>query len=48
MKDLNEFATNLGSLPIEYLMVFVSLAAIGLAAFAIYAIHSIAKDKRRR
>jgi hypothetical protein len=45
---LVDFLTTLSALPTEGLLIVLALAAFGLAAFAIYAVHSIAKDRDRR
>jgi hypothetical protein len=43
MQDVTHMAETLGRLPIDYLIIFVSLAAIGLSAFAIHVVYRIAK-----
>jgi hypothetical protein len=48
MHELTKFTETLGNLPFEYLIMFVSLAGMALAAFAIHAVWSIAKHKERR
>lgn len=47
MKYVSDLAQTLATMAPSNLVMLVVLAAIGLAAFAIYAVHSIAKDKRR-
>lgn len=42
MQDISKVIGNLAKLQTETLLIFVALAAIALAAFAIYAVHSIA------
>ena len=39
---------SLTQLPVEDLVMLVALAGLGIAAFAIYAVHSIAKGRERR
>ncbi len=48
MHELSETTKTLGQLPIEYLLVFLALAAIGLAAFAIHAIYSVVHNQEER
>lgn len=45
MSEVIELIERAAKFPIEYVFALVSLAAIGLSAFAIYAMHSIAKRK---
>lgn len=48
MRGISDLTLMLGQLPIDRLVLILALAAFGLAAFAIHAVSSIAKDKRRR
>jgi hypothetical protein len=48
MDWLANLAGSLGKMPLEYLAMLVGLAAIGLAAFAIHAVASIAKGSGRK
>ena len=48
MDALSEFAQTIVSLPEGHLLILVALASIGLAAFAIYAVHSLAKQKDKQ
>jgi hypothetical protein len=43
MRDMTHMAETLGQLPLDYLIIFVSLAAIGLAAFTVHVVYRIAK-----
>lgn len=43
MNELFELVRSGSSFPIEYVMAVIALSVIGLAAFAIYAVHSLAK-----
>jgi hypothetical protein len=45
---LLDLIDTLSALPTEDLLIVLALAAFGLAAFAIYAVQSIAKDRDRR
>lgn len=45
MSEVIELIERAANFPIEYVFALVSLAAIGLAAFAIHAVHSMAKRK---
>lgn len=45
--NINEIAKTLGGMPPETLVVLLALAAIGLAAYAIYAVLSVAKGNRK-
>ena len=47
MTDLVETFSNLVSLPIEHLVAFIPLAGIGVAAYALYVVHSIVKKRPR-
>jgi hypothetical protein len=46
MPDLNEISKTLGGMPIEGLIAVIVLAAFGLAAYAIYAVLTVAKGRR--
>jgi hypothetical protein len=46
METLTDLIKNLANLPTERLLVLVALAAIGLAAFSIHAVFSIAKERK--
>jgi hypothetical protein len=48
MDSINKLSQTLGGLPLEYLILFVALAAIGLAAFSIHSICSIVTRRERR
>jgi hypothetical protein len=48
MHELVALAGALAKMPVEGLALLVSLAGIGLAGFAIYAVLSIARHKGRR
>ena len=48
MHDFTIITVILGELPAESLILLVALGAIALAAFAIHAVWSIAKQKGRR
>lgn len=45
MSAVSGIATSLGQLPTDRLVLLVALAALGLAAFAIHAVSSIAKSR---
>ena len=45
MSELIELIKTGSAFPIEYVMALMAFAVIGLAAFAIYAVHSIAKRR---
>lgn len=45
--NINDIAKTLGGMPPETLVVLLALAAIGLAAYAIYAVLSLAKGNRK-
>ena len=45
MQSITTLADHMGQMPLEYLTIFVALAALGLAAFAIHAVLSIAKKR---
>lgn len=45
MNEILELIRSGSGFPIEYVMALIALAVIGLATFAIYAIHSIAKRR---
>lgn len=47
MDSINRLSQTLGGLPLEYLIPFVALAAIGLAVFSIHSICSIVKHQDR-
>jgi hypothetical protein len=46
MSSLNEFATTIRAMPHDTLFATLTLAAFGLAAFAIYAVLTITKERR--
>jgi len=46
MSDINEFFRTLGTLPYEALVAAIVITAFGLAGYAIYAVSSIAKDRK--
>lgn len=46
MPDLNEISKTLGGMPIGGLVTVIILAAFGLAAYAIYAVLTVAKRRR--
>jgi hypothetical protein len=48
MSVISGLVTGLEQLPTDRLAILLGLAALGLAAFAIYAVTSIAKSKGRR
>jgi hypothetical protein len=48
MDSLNRLSQTLGGLPLDYLIVFVALAAIGLAVFSIHSICTVVKHRDRR
>lgn len=48
MQELSETTKTLGQLPIEYLLIFVALAAIGLATFAIHTVYSVVRNREER
>lgn len=45
MSELIEVIQSGSAFPIEYVMALIALGSIGLAMFAIHAIHSIAKRR---
>lgn len=45
MSEFVELIANGSAFPIEYVMALIALSVIGLAFFAIHAIHSIAKRR---
>ncbi len=46
MSSLNELAATVGAMPHDALFATLTLAAFGLAAFAIYAVLTITKERR--
>lgn len=46
MNRLPDLITTLGGLPLVTLLFLLAFAVIGLAAYAIYAVHSVAKGNR--
>jgi hypothetical protein len=46
MPDLNEISKTLGGMHVEGLVTVIILAAFGLAAYAIYAVSTVAKRRR--
>ncbi len=46
MPALTAIMDNLKQVPLESLLVFVALAAMGLAAFAIHAVASVVRERR--
>ncbi len=48
MQELSEITKNLGQLPIDYLVIFVALSAIALAAFAIHTVYCVVKHQEGR
>jgi hypothetical protein len=46
MSSLNELVTTVGTMPHDTLFATLTLAAFGLAAFAIYAVLTITKERR--
>ena len=46
MTDLTEFSNSLAQLPVGTLIAFIILAGFGLAAYAIYAVLSVTKDRQ--
>jgi hypothetical protein len=46
MSSLNELATTIRAMPHDTLFATLTLAAFGLAAFAIYAVLTITKERR--
>jgi hypothetical protein len=46
MTAFTTLSDSLGRLPLEYLVLFVALGALGLAYFAIHVVWSIARDRR--
>jgi hypothetical protein len=47
MNDVGELMDRLPGIPIEYLLVLICFAAIGLSIFALYVVHSVIKGRRR-
>lgn len=47
MSDIANLLQTLSGLPIEYLVSLVALAGLGVAGFAIHAVHSIVKGRDR-
>jgi hypothetical protein len=47
MSSITSLAENLRQVPLEALLIFVALAAMGLAAYAIHAVASTVKERRR-
>lgn len=45
MNEVTELIETGATFPFEYVMALVVFAVVGLAAFAIYAIHSIVKQR---
>lgn len=43
MSEFFELVRSGSSFPIEYVMAIIALSVVGLAAFAIHAVHSLAK-----
>lgn len=48
METVPEVITMVGHMPIEHVLGLIALAVIGLAAFAIHAVSSLAKNKDRK
>lgn len=48
MDKVPDLVTLLAQMPIEHLLGLIALAAVGLAAFAIHAVSSLAKDRDRK
>jgi hypothetical protein len=48
MKEILDFLRSLGGLPPDQLVGIIAICAIGLSAFAIYVVHSIAKQGKRK
>lgn len=46
MKELVEISKDLGGMPVGSLLACVVLAGFGLAAFAIYAVLTVARERR--
>ena len=47
MPELNEISKVIEAMPLEGLMAAVILAGFGLAAYAIYAVMAVTKERRR-
>ena len=45
MSTVIELISHGANFPVEYVMALIALAAMGLAAFTIHAVHSIAKRR---
>ncbi len=48
MQDVTTLTDALGRMPLTYLLIFVALAALGVAAYAIHAVFSMAKVRSRQ
>lgn len=48
MKDVLDFLRSLGGLPPDQWVGLIAICAIGLAAFALYVVHSIVKQGREK
>ena len=46
MDKLIDLISNASEFPMEFVLALIALSAIGLATFAIHAMHSIAKTKK--
>ena len=47
MSEISKIAQLAANLPPDRLLIMLALGAFALSAFAIYAVHSIAKDRER-
>jgi len=46
MSALTQLSSTLGSLPLDYLILFVALGAIALAGFAIHSVCTIVRERQ--
>jgi hypothetical protein len=46
MKDVLLFLQNLPGIPIEYVLAIIAMAAIFLAAFTLYVVHSLLSKEK--
>lgn len=48
MKAASDIIVSLPTIPIEHLLALVALGALGLAAWAIHAVRTMARDKEEK
>jgi hypothetical protein len=48
MKTVTEFLASFPTLPMDHVNALIALAALGLAAYAIYAVSCVVKEQKKR